>query len=461
MKVQSISRREVLAGAAAVALVPFAARSQVRETLDVTTGQVQIVPNADYPKTEIWGFNGSVPGPTLRTSKGSFISKTLRNRISQPTSVHWHGIRIRNSMDGVPGLTQEPVLPGGDFEYEFLLPDAGTYWYHSHYRSSEQVARGLYGLLIVEESEAVDVDQDIAIVLDDWRLNNTAQIADDIGNMHDNAHEGRIGNFLSAVPDQVPEPIMQNDRLRVRLVNVATDRIMSVEFQGAKSGLIALDGMPLQQQLPADHMVLGPGQRADLLLDITDEPGSSVRLIGYDGNNAFQLLEWAIEGRSSATARSGNLVLPPNFSPKVKTPTAAESHMLIMKGGAMGGMLNAVVNGEKMGLQEMMQSGQVWALNGVAGLPSDPFLTANQTESLRISLRNETAFPHAMHLHGHHFQEVLGDGSLGPFRDTLLVGVREARDIVFVAQNPGDWLIHCHMLGHQAAGMKTWIKVIA
>jgi FtsP/CotA-like multicopper oxidase with cupredoxin domain len=132
-----------------------------------------------------------------------------------------------------------------------------------------------------------------------------------------------------------------------------------------------------------------------------------------------------------------------------------------MEGGAMGGMQGARLNGERLEMRELASRGMVWALNGVAGLAETPLFSARRNDPHVIEFVNRTAFGHGMHLHGHHFREILGDGGLGPWRDTLLVGRNETRRIALVADNPGKWLLHCHMLGHQAAGMKTWFDVSA
>ncbi|MDE4099707.1 multicopper oxidase domain-containing protein [Phaeobacter gallaeciensis] len=146
------------------------AERQLRLSLEAKPGRVQLVPPelGDFPETSIWSFGGGVPGPLIRAWQGDVLQRRLINSLPQPTAVHWHGLRIPNAMDGVPGLTQDPVPPGGEFLYEFRLKDAGTYWYHSHNQSTEQVARGHYGVMVVDEAEAPEVDQDIVVVLDDY-----------------------------------------------------------------------------------------------------------------------------------------------------------------------------------------------------------------------------------------------------------------------------------------------------
>ena len=175
------SRREFLRGTGAVALLgatggwgsPARAEDPEAITLHARPGTVHLPPPG-YPETPIWGYDGSVPGPTIRVPHGQRVTRRFVNGLPQPSTVHWHGIRIENSMDGASELTQPPVQPGAEFLYDFEPPDAGTWWYHSHHRAWEQMARGLYGALVVEERIAPEVDWDEVLLLDDWRLTNEA-----------------------------------------------------------------------------------------------------------------------------------------------------------------------------------------------------------------------------------------------------------------------------------------------
>jgi FtsP/CotA-like multicopper oxidase with cupredoxin domain len=160
-------------------------------------GSVRIAPEP-HPQTEVWGYNGGVPGPEIRLRQGARLRVAVENRLDEDTTVHWHGIRVPNAMDGVPFLTQKPIAArGGTFVYEFDAPDAGTYWYHPHLRSHEQVDRGLSGALIVEEADPIKVDRDIVWLLDDWRLDRDAGIRGDFGSFMDASHAGRIGNTVT------------------------------------------------------------------------------------------------------------------------------------------------------------------------------------------------------------------------------------------------------------------------
>ena len=208
------NRRQFLAGAAGLALMSRAAQAAV-PTLTARPGKVRIVPG-DYPETDIWGYDGGVPGPEIRLGHGARLTRQLVNNLPQATSVHWHGLRIPNAMDGVPGLTQEAVEPGGRFLYDFIPPDAGTFWYHAHNRSTEQVARGLYGLLIVDETEPPEVDRDLSVVVDDWRLNDDASLAGDFDQKHDWTHSGRIGNFVHAIVSPSPTALKRSAERHIR-----------------------------------------------------------------------------------------------------------------------------------------------------------------------------------------------------------------------------------------------------
>ena len=192
-----LHRRSLLRAAAALAgggLLPAAASSTPRELrLRAAPASARLIPGSER-ETAVWAYGGEVPGPVLRFRQGERVRIHFTNDLPQPTTVHWHGLRVPNGMDGVPGISQAPVPPGGAFVYEFDLEDAGTYWYHPHFRSAEQQDRGLHGALVVEERDPPPVDRDLVWLLDDWRLDREAAIVDDFDNRHDASHAGRLGN---------------------------------------------------------------------------------------------------------------------------------------------------------------------------------------------------------------------------------------------------------------------------
>ena len=141
----------------------------VVRTFDIEARPAEL-PLVDGPKLRVWAYNGSVPGPELRIRLGETLRVRFTNHLPEATTIHWHGVRVPNGMDGVPHVTQPPVAPGGTFTYEFTPKDAGTFWFHPHVRSSEQVERGLYGVLVVEDATPLPYARDIVWVLDDWLL---------------------------------------------------------------------------------------------------------------------------------------------------------------------------------------------------------------------------------------------------------------------------------------------------
>lgn len=433
------------------------------QQLTAGLAQVQLVPPG-HAATSVWAYNGTVPGPLLRYKQGEQLHRRLVNALPQPTTIHWHGLRLPNAMDGVPVMTQAPVAPGETFDYRFDLPDAGTYWYHPHYQSEEQLGRGLSGALVIDEpdqalwGQASLIDDDQVLVFDDWRLEADASISETFGNRRDRAHAGRIGNWITVNGTGTwSQPVGHGQRLRLRLLNAANARIFTVSAQGMQGWVIALDGMPLQKIVPLKQIALAPGQRADVVVEITAQSDEEALLVSEERDGVFVLADFpvtqAAPQRASANGRPP-VPLPANPVAALDNLRSARQVDLLMQGGAMGGMT-----------REMMAAGQFWTFNGhIADHAGDyhhgePLAEVSAGETLKIRLINETRWPHGMHLHGHHFQRV-DQEEIGPLRDTILMQPNEAMTIAFVADNPGDWMLHCHMLGHQAAGMMTWIRVV-
>ena len=431
-----MNRRQFLASASALAIVPLKT-SAAAETLTLRAEAVtrQLLPKGEGT-TAMLGFNGSMPGPELRLKRGEQISIDVENRLEEGTAVHWHGIRLENRMDGVPVLTQDLINPGDSKTYSFAPPDAGTYWYHSHYISQEQVARGMMGPLIVEDDMPPDVDHDITVVLSDWIINEDGSLSDDFTDMHSVAHAGYMGNFARAFLSQAE--VKEGDRVRFRIINAATNRIFPLTVAGVAGSVVALDGMPLGQPRGLSDLTLAPAQRADLIVDITGPV--SFDMLSRQGS--YRLADVAVSG--SNTDRKPEPIAP-LAAPNLTVPGDPTQHLtLTMMGGAMGGRHGGA---------------NIWSFNDVSDLPDAPFASMKRGETVRITLANDTAFPHGIHLHGHHFYELAADGSLGDLRDTTLVAAGESRDVLCVFDNPGRWLIHCHMLSHAIGGMRTWVDV--
>ena len=468
-----LTRRRLLQGGLALGAVNLSLPALVRagEPRALTAGPGEaLLLEQGQPKTRTWLYDGVSPGPVIRARQGEAVNVRLVNSLPQPTTIHWHGIRIDNAMDGVAHLTQAAVPPGESFDYRFTVPDAGTFWYHPHNRSWEQVARGLYGLLIVEEPRNVEVDQDVAIVADDWRLGDDGQIDEaSFGHMMDWSHAGRLGNTLTLNGQDVLDiPVQSGERVRLRLCNTCNARVLELRIEDHQVWLMALDGQPVApRELPDGYVRLAPGERADVVLDAFPdglEPGKTAAITEVSGGQRLVAGRLILNG---IIMRLAPLPVPPHSLPANPLSTTldlanAQAVDLLMEGGAMGAMAQAMHNGQMMDMRGLVGEGMVWALNGVAGMTDTPLFSAPRGKTVTVTLRNDTQWPHAMHFHGHHFKVLERDGvatNSDAWKDTVLIDPQKTAKIAFVADNPGKWMIHCHMLEHQAGGMTTWFAV--
>lgn len=461
-----LSRRDVLLGASSFALtsqVPnMTLASEGDGLFQLTASPVErTLTGEGGPLSTLWSYNETVPGPEIRVGQGERVRVNFTNQLEEPTSVHWHGIRIDNAMDGVAGLTQAPIMPDESFTYDFVAPDAGTYWYHAHNRSWNQVARGLYGSLIIDEPEPLfDSAHDITLVIDDWRLvgEGTLDTAS-FGELMDWSHGGRLGNYVTVNGKPAHSLRMQRgEAYRLRLINAANARVFEFDPNRFHGQVIAYDGQTVTepQTLSYAPMLLGPAQRVDLLV----VPQEDFALEAFVNDQAYPIVGFAVEGRDAGVAPA--IALSPNDLPE---PDLANAHRIRieMAGGAMGGGVEMIYQGEPVTRQVIQDSGQLWSFNGVANLADTPMFTARPGETIIIETVNVTRWVHAMHVHGHHFKVLSRSGAEvddgQPWRDTFLIGPQKTTQIAFVADNPGKWLYHCHMLEHAAAGMSTWFNV--
>jgi len=467
------SRRTFLLGAGASGLISvmpirsISAASGSPITLSANPTTVDIL-NGEGPKTDVWAYGSKVPGPEIRARQGDFLRVKFENGLPQDSTVHWHGIRLPNAMDGVPNLTQKPVKPGESFLYEFRLPDAGTYWYHPHVKSSEQVGRGLYGPLIIEEPAPPQVDRDVTWVLDDWRLDELGAIHDSFSSMGDMSHGGRLGNVatLNGVNSD-KFSVRAGERLRLRLINSANARGFALNFTGHNPTVIALDGHPVVPYSPVNGRVeLGAGQRADLIIDMAGKPGEVFAVDDdYFSRQPYRFLDIVYD--ATAPLRDSPLNapvdLPANPLPKLMADQAKIMDLRI-SGGAMGQMRSARFRGEVMDIRDLVDQGKVWSINGEVFDPNgtSPMFTLRKGTTQRLRFSNDTSWSHPMHLHGHAFKIVARDGIKAEreiWTDTILLAPDEQVETLFVADNPGDWLLHCHILEHHEAGMASVVRI--
>lgn len=447
-------------------------------SLSAQPSNVQLAPSG-APKTSVWAYDGTVPGTALTVRQGGSLNIHFQNGLPDPSTIHWHGIRIVNSMDGVPHLTQPPVDSASTFQYQFVLPDAGTYWYHPHLGTPEQVGRGLYGALIVQESEPPPVDRDLVWLIDDWRLTTRAQIKEDFYEWGDVAFAGRIGNTVT-VNGQVDyaESVTAGERIRLRLINVANARLVSMNFENHPTWIIALDGNPLPEPVwvsPKGGVLLGPGQRADLIVDMTGEPGQKSQVIDrFNPAKAYVAAYFQYTSKQALVSnnRLSKRDAPPTLEPNAISEPQVNDRLkvnIVMDGGMMRGP--SIPWSERAALRLRQWGGSreaypSWSLNGRAHMShgsEHPFeFTAELGQTVHLTYENRSRHWHPMHLHGHAYRELRRDGRpvpMTPWHDTSLIAPHETLEIAFVADNPGDWLLHCHILEHHAGGMGTQFRV--
>ncbi|WP_262028941.1 multicopper oxidase family protein [Microvirga sp. Mcv34] len=444
-----ITRRAVTAGLATT-LIALSRPTQAQgsggseQTFTAKPTHLKLRPDA-AADAETWTFNGSL-SPVVRVRQGEELKLRLENETALPLSLHFHGVRGVNAMDGVGGLTQDPALPGRSHEYRFTPPDAGTFLIRPCVLggSADPLERGLSAFLIVEESQPPQVDQDLALLVDDWRLNDDGSLAP-FEKAAETAPAGRLGSWLSvngrATPQRIEAP--PGGRLRLRLANACNARTMRLRFEGMKAYVIAIDGQPTSTFEPLKaSLPFAPGTRYDLLVDLAPEPGASgavTALIG-DGMPLIEVVT-AGEKRPELPAVAP---LPPNQ----KLPEAIKLQN--------AGRKDAVIK------RDPKAPHVPWTVNGAAGNPkAPPLIKVKRGTPVVLALRNETAFVQPMHLHGHSFRLLhpLDDGWEPYWLDTVQVPENKTIRIAFVADNPGKWLLASTVMERFDAGLWTWIEV--
>lgn len=395
----------------------------------------------------VWAYNGQVPGPTLRVRLGETLRVRFTNKLPEETTIHWHGVRVPNAMDGVPGVTQPPIAPGETFTYEFTPKDAGTFWYHPHVRASEQVERGLYGMLVVEDPAAPAFTQDVTWVVDDWRLDATGQIDPAFNTRHDLAMDGRWGGTVTVNghTDEVLR-VRPGERVRLRILDSANGRVFRPDFGAIHAEIIAVDGLYVREPVPATGFELAPGNRIDVELRVDRPAGEEIamwdRFVASRPNRLATIVVAGdpVESPGGATPR-GRV---PVWRDGMSVPIAHSFHLNAEPGGPFG--IAWTIDG--------------MAFDHMASMPAAVELTRGQFHHLQFV--NDSPRIHPMHMHGMFFRVLARDGVAVDepfFRDTALVHPRETVDIGLVPTETGSWMMHCHILEHAESGMMTLIDV--
>ncbi len=408
--------------------------------LRASESQVQWI-DGEEP-TEIWAYNDQTPGPLIQARVGDRVIVRFENDLDDETTIHWHGLRIDDAMDGVPHI-QEPVQPGGSFTYDFVVPDPGSYWYHPHVRSNEQIERGLQGALVVHEEVDPDVDLDRYFVLDDVLLDSDGEITS-LNMSHMDEMHGRHGNTL--LVNGSTEPLTDTARAgsleRWRIVNTANARTMWVAVTGASSWrIVGTDGGLLAEPYTQDRVELPVGQRWDLEV-IPDPSADAVGLQVELPSSATSWAEYPVFEAEITGDDQGREPMDWPAAPLFETAGADQEIALEFQGAAVA-------------------AGIDWMINGETFDDHEPIVVAGHTLST-IAIHNVDTQEHPFHLHGQFFQilERNGRDAEEPgLKDTVLVGGEDDVLLATEFDNPGEWMAHCHILEHAELGMMTTMIV--
>jgi FtsP/CotA-like multicopper oxidase with cupredoxin domain len=417
----------------------------------------------------MWTFTESAWPPVVRLDLGDELQATLENRLpraDETTSIHWHGIRLPNDQDGVPHLVQPPVNVGETFHYRFTPPDCGTYFFHTHCNTVEQLGRGLQGTLIIDGDAVDSYDADIVLLMRDWIIDADTGGFASFFTLRGAGRAGTYGSLRTvngAVNPEIPLPAAGECRLR--LINSDPTRIMKIGVKGAEAAIIAVDGIAVEP-FPLTLWEMGPAMRIDLALRAPQE-GGRASLVDISQSAPLELAHFASKGgarRASkfnpAPLRAARIPEPDlNNATRLNfTFDASESgQALLLVTDAIGASLSSLCLSTKT----------FWTINERAWpdqrnpkIPA-PFGVLDRGASYIFCMTNKSQFSHPIHVHGHTFRLLGSDKQRLPTHhtDTLLLLPEETVEVAFVADNPGDWMFHCHVIEHQETGMMGYFRV--
>ncbi|MFZ2503510.1 MAG: multicopper oxidase family protein [Nocardioides sp.] len=410
---------------------------------------------------DTWAFGDSAPGPLIRATAGDMLRIRLDNQLPADTTVHWHGVALRNVADGVPGLTQDPIASGSSYLYEFTAPDPGTYFYHPHV--GVQLDRGLYAPLIIDDpQEPGDYDLEWVLVLDDW-IDGTGRTPDDVladltgatgggtdpmGGMDmGGTRMGGAPPFGDAGDVVYPHYLINGrvptapdvlrakpgQRVRLRVINAGSDTIFTVALGGHRVTITDTDGFAVQPRATGAFYI-GMGERYDAIVTLDE--------------GVFPLVAapYGKEGQAMALVRTGSGAAPdPAARPReLDGPVLEGADLLPAEASRLSTRMpdsteTVQLNGQMMPYQ--------WDINGAPYGKNEP-IVIDEGDRVRLEIMNMTQMTHPMHVHGHTF--ALPSGLR---KDTVLVKPMTSLSVDLQADNPGAWMTHCHNIYHAEAGM--------
>lgn len=396
---------------------------------------------------QAWGFNNALPGPTIKARKGDTVVVKVKNNLKEPTLIHWHGIRLPASMDGT-GEVQAPILPGEEFEYRFEVPDAGTFWYHSHENEVEQMERGMYGALIVEDETDPVMDNERVFMIDDMKL--TPDHGFRRGNFFQRfieRHDGREGETLLVNGKEnsvITIPAGHTERWR--FINASSARYFQLTFGGRPFRIMATDGGLLERPREVTDALIVPGERIDVIAGPFDEGESfGIESLPY---NRMTFLKARRQRFAAVTAgpRQPSIAFVPEALRTIEP--LADRHATITRK-------------VKLSVGPSLRRGMDFLVNDGMHTTDKP---VNVGELQVWEVSNTSLMDHPFHLHGFFFQVLEVNGKVPEYRawkDTVNLAPRTKMKIAWIPDNrPGKWMYHCHILEHHQAGMMAHFEVV-
>lgn len=420
----------------------------VEVTLTAKLADVDVAPGK---RVQAWTYDGGLPGPLIKTRVGDRLIVHFKNQLNEPTTVHWHGVRVPIEMDGVPGISQPPVGTGESFTYDFIVRDAGLFWYHPHVMSAAQVGFGLYGPLLVEDpNDGVGVADQLTLVLSDIGFNAKGELepADSGGSA--GMVFGREGAYVLANGRHHPVLRARSGApQRWRIVNAAKSRFFYLDLEGQEFTVIGVDGGLQERPTKTDILLVTAGERVDVIVTPRGSPGSTLPLRAMLYNRGYGSVEY----------RSVEDVLTIEFS---KDAPVAARPITVAREMTAPSAAGATPVEMILTLPPMQNNKSEFRINGVPYWKAKPF-PAKLGEKQIWTVKNDSDWDHPFHLHGFFFHVLDDQGRpVRPLalKDTVNIPMKTTVTLlVHFDERPGEWMIHCHILDHAEGGLMGTVLV--
>lgn len=414
--------------------------------------------------------NETWPGTAIRYTKGEPFRVVVKNLLDEPTSIHWHGLILPNLLDGVPEVTQAPIEPGALMYYEFPLVQAGSYWYHSHYHLQEQ--QGLAGPIIIEDSdEKRGYDHDVTVFLSDVLEGSPNDLVKGLqagkidvdvpdpyilpGEKEFETDIPYLGYLINGQSNDRPwhYAAKAGQRLRLRLINGSTSSFFRIMINGLPLTVIASDGEDVEPVM-VDNLMVGTAERYDVLVTLPESGSYTLHAAALgDDKQVVGILHTEDAAAKANMAR-------PKFTDRIlrldQLVASEETNFSATPDRTIENRLSGDMKAYEWEINDVRYP-EVFAGEGAENIP----FKVGYGEVVRFVIDNPTPMYHPMHLHGHVFRVLNGQGAKAPRKDTLSVAPKSKVNIEFLADNPGKWFWHCHNLYHLATGMAREVHYVA